>query len=91
MALRHVRDLRRAPPLTARLLAPLLRLLAPASSTNSTLKLVTLVDLLLRGVPPPAVPVQSEVPSLTAAAHANASPMEQKQMLGEVIYMKIAP
>jgi polyadenylate-binding protein len=32
-----------------------------------------------------------EVPSLTAAALANASPMEQKQMLGEVIYMKIAP
>ncbi|EIW51732.1 polyadenylate binding protein [Trametes versicolor FP-101664 SS1] len=30
-----------------------------------------------------------EVPTITAAALANASPMEQKQMLGEVIYMKI--
>lgn len=40
---------------------------------------------------PPAVPSQPEVPTLTAAALANASPMEQKQMLGEVIYMKIAP
>ncbi|KAJ7109434.1 hypothetical protein C8R44DRAFT_842796 [Mycena epipterygia] len=29
-------------------------------------------------------------PDLTAAALASASPMEQKQMLGEVIYMKIA-
>ncbi|KAH7889348.1 hypothetical protein F5I97DRAFT_1964641 [Phlebopus sp. FC_14] len=38
----------------------------------------------------PAVP-QPEVPTLTAAALANVSPMEQKQMLGEVIYMKIAP
>jgi polyadenylate-binding protein len=32
-----------------------------------------------------------EVPTLTAGALANASPMEQKQMLGEVIYMKIVP
>lgn len=32
----------------------------------------------------------SEGPSITAAALASASPMEQKQMLGEVIYMKIA-
>ena len=41
----------------------------------------------------PAVPapVAGEAPSITAAALANASPMEQKQMLGEVIYMKIAP
>jgi polyadenylate-binding protein len=30
------------------------------------------------------------VPTLTATQLANASPMEQKQMLGEVIYMKIA-
>ncbi|KAF7294881.1 Polyadenylate-binding protein [Mycena indigotica] len=37
------------------------------------------------GAPPP--PAATEV---TAAALANASPMEQKQMLGEVIYMKIA-
>jgi polyadenylate-binding protein len=29
-------------------------------------------------------------PGLTAAQLANVSPMEQKQMLGEVIYMKIA-
>jgi polyadenylate-binding protein len=34
----------------------------------------------------------SEVPTtFTAAALATASPMEQKQMLGEVIYMKIVP
>lgn len=32
----------------------------------------------------------TEVPSLTPAALAAATPMEQKQMLGEVIYMKIA-
>ncbi|KAF8522257.1 polyadenylate binding protein [Hysterangium stoloniferum] len=32
----------------------------------------------------------TEVPTLTPAALAAASPMEQKQMLGEVIYMKIA-
>jgi polyadenylate-binding protein len=32
-----------------------------------------------------------EGPTLTAAALANASPMEQKQMLGEVIYMRIVP
>jgi len=38
--------------------------------------------------PAPAVP---EAPALTTAALANATPMEQKQMLGEVIYMKIAP
>jgi len=39
-----------------------------------------------------ATPSQApEVPSLNAAALASATPMEQKQMLGEVIYMKIAP
>ena len=43
------------------------------------------------GVPLAPAPGQPEVPTLTAAALANASPMEQKQMLGEVIYMKIAP
>jgi polyadenylate-binding protein len=37
---------------------------------------------------PPQVP---EPPPITAAALAAASPMEQKQMLGEVIYMRIAP
>ncbi|EGN93247.1 hypothetical protein SERLA73DRAFT_172163 [Serpula lacrymans var. lacrymans S7.3] len=41
--------------------------------------------------PAQAPATQSEVPTLTAGALANASPMEQKQMLGEVIYMKIAP
>jgi polyadenylate-binding protein len=43
------------------------------------------------GIPLAPAPGQPEVPTLTAAALANASPMEQKQMLGEVIYMKIAP
>ncbi len=42
------------------------------------------------GVPPAGTP-GAEVPTITATALANASPMEQKQMLGEVIYMKIAP
>ncbi|KAI0647080.1 polyadenylate binding protein [Trametes meyenii] len=41
--------------------------------------------------PAPAAAPAGEAPTLTAAALANASPMEQKQMLGEVIYMKIAP
>jgi polyadenylate-binding protein len=41
--------------------------------------------------PQPAAPAPADVPSLTPAALATASPMEQKQMLGEVIYMKIAP
>ncbi|KAF8892536.1 hypothetical protein BD779DRAFT_1661258 [Infundibulicybe gibba] len=48
---------------------------------------------------PPAGPAQpqaatpaagSDGPTISAAALANLSPMEQKQMLGEVIYMKIA-
>ncbi|KAI0336567.1 polyadenylate binding protein [Cubamyces sp. BRFM 1775] len=39
--------------------------------------------------PAPAAAPAGEVPTITAAALANASPMEQKQMLGEVIYMKI--
>ncbi|KAI6045760.1 polyadenylate binding protein [Pisolithus marmoratus] len=45
-----------------------------------------------RNAPPATAPVppQPEVPSLTAATLANASPLEQKQMLGEVIYMRIA-
>ncbi|KAI0807560.1 hypothetical protein C8Q74DRAFT_1228058 [Fomes fomentarius] len=42
------------------------------------------------GAPPAGTP-GAEVPTITATALANASPMEQKQMLGEVIYMKIAP
>jgi polyadenylate-binding protein len=41
--------------------------------------------------PPVPAPLAPEVPNLTAGALAAASPMEQKQMLGEVIYMKIAP
>jgi len=42
--------------------------------------------------PVPQAPIsQPEVPVLTSGALASASPMEQKQMLGEVIYMKIAP
>ncbi|KAJ7097874.1 polyadenylate binding protein [Mycena belliarum] len=50
-----------------------------------------------RGAPAPAQPgyklnpqVRNGGPDVTAAALATASPMEQKQMLGEVIYMKIA-
>ena len=45
-----------------------------------------------RNAPPPAptsAPSQPEAPSLSAAALANASPMEQKQMMGEIIYMRI--
>ncbi|CAL1704697.1 unnamed protein product [Somion occarium] len=46
-------------------------------------------------VPAPATPVAGapvgEVAAISAAALASASPMEQKQMLGEVLYMKIAP
>ena len=38
----------------------------------------------------PSVAPVPEIPSITAQALANASPMEQKQMFGEVIYMKIA-
>lgn len=43
---------------------------------------------------PPSLPTGapvSEVPGLSPATLANATPMEQKQMLGEVLYMKIAP
>jgi polyadenylate-binding protein len=38
----------------------------------------------------PPAPAQSEIPNLTADQLAAATPMEQKQMLGEVIYLKIA-
>lgn len=39
-----------------------------------------------------ATPAGQETPAgLSAAALASASPMEQKQMLGEILYMKIAP
>ncbi|PIL24019.1 hypothetical protein GSI_13770 [Ganoderma sinense ZZ0214-1] len=41
--------------------------------------------------PAPVAAPTGEVPTITAAALANVSPMEQKQMLGEIIYMKIAP
>ncbi|GJJ12112.1 hypothetical protein Clacol_006353 [Clathrus columnatus] len=43
--------------------------------------------------PPPSVApsaLSTDVPTLTAATLAAATPVEQKQMLGEVIYMKIA-
>ncbi|EKM82632.1 hypothetical protein AGABI1DRAFT_111221 [Agaricus bisporus var. burnettii JB137-S8] len=40
---------------------------------------------------PAAAPQQSSLPNLTADQLAAASPMEQKQMLGEVIYMRIVP
>ena len=43
-----------------------------------------------QATPAPAAS-QAEVPTLTAATLAGVPPMEQKQMLGEVIYMKIAP
>jgi polyadenylate-binding protein len=41
--------------------------------------------------PPSTLPQMPEMPNLNAATLANVSPMEQKQLLGEVIYMKIAP
>jgi len=48
-----------------------------------------------RNAPPAAAPAQAsaapEMAPYNAAALANASPMEQKQMLGEVIYMRIVP
>lgn len=45
-----------------------------------------------RPAPPSVQPsaLATEVPTLTAATLAAATPVEQKQMLGEVIYMKIA-
>ncbi|KAI0082643.1 polyadenylate binding protein [Panus rudis PR-1116 ss-1] len=43
------------------------------------------------GAPATAAPGASDAPGISPAALANASPMEQKQMLGEVLYMKIAP
>ncbi|KAF8163350.1 hypothetical protein B0H34DRAFT_745218 [Crassisporium funariophilum] len=39
---------------------------------------------------PPSSAPPSDLPAITAAQLASASPMEQKQMLGEVIYMRIA-
>ena len=44
-----------------------------------------------QGLPAPVAAPTGEVPTITAATLANVSPMEQKQMLGEVIYMRIAP
>jgi len=38
----------------------------------------------------PTTPAQPEIPTLTVDQLAAATPMEQKQMLGEVIYLKIA-
>lgn len=44
------------------------------------------------GAPPAAAPAtSSDAPTISPAALANASPMEQKQMLGEAIYIKISP
>ncbi|KAG5644585.1 hypothetical protein DXG03_008159 [Asterophora parasitica] len=51
-----------------------------------------------RGPPPPApipaasaaAPAAPEIPTITAEQLAAATPLEQKQMLGEVIYLKIA-
>ncbi|KAG5651706.1 hypothetical protein H0H81_007711 [Sphagnurus paluster] len=42
-------------------------------------------------VPPAPIPAAPEVPTITAEQLAAVTPMEQKQMLGEVIYLKIAP
>ncbi|THU89533.1 polyadenylate binding protein [Dendrothele bispora CBS 962.96] len=49
-----------------------------------------------RNAPPAAAPAPaqapaSEMPPFNSSTLANVSPMEQKQMLGEVIYMRIAP
>ncbi|KDQ60947.1 hypothetical protein JAAARDRAFT_191076 [Jaapia argillacea MUCL 33604] len=41
--------------------------------------------------PSAPIPPVEGVPTISPAALANASPMEQKQMLGEVLYMRIAP
>jgi len=43
------------------------------------------------GQPGGSIPGAPEGITLTPAALANASPMEQKQMLGEVLFLKIAP
>ncbi|KAH9951466.1 polyadenylate binding protein [Amylocystis lapponica] len=42
-------------------------------------------------IPGSAAVPGADAPALSPAALANSSPMEQKQMLGEIIYMKIAP
>ena len=45
------------------------------------------------GAPTPAPPIghPPDVPPFNPATLANAPPMEQKQMLGEILYMRIAP
>ncbi|TBU65796.1 hypothetical protein BD310DRAFT_837014 [Dichomitus squalens] len=64
----------------------------PAGGQPPAARAPTANRLQARQAPPAAVAAPTgEVPTITAAALANASPMEQKQMLGEVIYMKIAP
>ena len=64
---------------------------APVSRTQQAYKL----NPQTRNVAPASVPqapvAQPDVPVLSATTLANASSMEQKQMLGEVIYLKIAP
>jgi len=42
-------------------------------------------------VPAPPIGQPPDVPPFNAAALASAPPMEQKQMLGEILYMRIAP
>jgi len=42
-------------------------------------------------VPAPPIGPAPDVPPFNAIALANAPPMEQKQMLGEILYMRIAP
>lgn len=42
-------------------------------------------------VPAPPIGQPPDVPPFNATALANAPPMEQKQMLGEILYMRIAP
>lgn len=64
---------------------------APAARSNQQYKLNPQTRNAGSAAGAPPAPVQPDVPTLTAVALANASPMEQKQMLGEVIYMKIAP
>ncbi|KAF8844478.1 polyadenylate binding protein [Paxillus ammoniavirescens] len=65
---------------------------APGARSQQAYKLIPSTRNVAPPAPvaPTAVP-QPDIPALTSAALANASPMEQKQMLGEVIYMKIAP
>ncbi|KAG6374440.1 polyadenylate binding protein [Boletus reticuloceps] len=65
---------------------------APGTRSQQAYKLNPQTRNVAPSAPVPSVPIaQPEVSVLTNTALANASPMEQKQMLGEVIYMRIAP